>query len=63
MNWVKLGISLFWAIVGLACLSIFISAAKWVLSLFLGISTGLFLALIFVGVLTFLIYREINDNV
>jgi hypothetical protein len=61
MNWFKLGISLFWAIVGLACLTFFLLAIKWALSLFSAIGIGLFLALIIVGLLTLLIYNDIND--
>ena len=61
MNWLKLGISLFLAIVGLACFTSLILAIEWVLSLFSVVGTGFFLALIIVGFLTFLIYKDIND--
>ena len=64
MNWLILSISLFWAIVGLACLTHLFLAIQWVLSLFPVIGTGFFLALlalIIVGFLTFLIYKDINN--
>ena len=61
MNWFKLGLSLFWAGVGMACFTAILLSLKFLLSFLPTVILGGFIAGLLLAALTFCIYRDIKD--
>ena len=61
MNWVKAVKSVFWAIVSMAVFNSIWLSIKWVASILPVISVGSFLVCLAGALLSFLIYRELED--